>query len=322
MHPPSHIKPREHTCYLPKRVWCTLSGHTRAVSQIRFFPVYGHLLLSASMDTTCKLFSVHGEDGVPRTCVRTYFGHDKGVRAIEFAPDGGEHFASASYDRRVKLWDTETGACTARFDAGHTPYCVRFHPTDANSLLAGTHEHTVLQWDVRSGKQVQQYDEHLKGVNSVTFFDEGRRFVTTSDDKKMLVWEFGIPVPIKYVSEPDMHSMPAAALAPDGAHIALQCMDNTIQVYQAGDNVKPHGRKSFRGHMSAGYACEVAFSPDGHYIISGSGTGDVHFWDWRSTKLLRSLRGHDECCISVAWHPITPSRVASAGWDGVIRLYD
>jgi WD40 repeat protein len=42
----------------------------------------------------------------------------------------------------------------------------------------------------------QEYDYHLSAVNTITFVDEGRRFVTTSDDKTIRVWELGIPVQV------------------------------------------------------------------------------------------------------------------------------
>ena len=47
-----------------------------------------------------------------------------------------------------------------------------------------------LQWDIESGEVVQEYDRHLGAVNSITFVDENRRFVTTSDDKSLRVWEW------------------------------------------------------------------------------------------------------------------------------------
>jgi hypothetical protein len=43
------------------------------------------------------------------------------------------------------------------------------------------------QWDARTGGVVQEYNYHLQPANSITFYDEGRRFITTSDDKKVLV---------------------------------------------------------------------------------------------------------------------------------------
>lgn len=43
----------------------------------------------------------------------------------------------------------------------------------------------------------QEYDQHLAAVNSITFTDGGRRFLTSSDDKSMRVWEYGIPVVMK-----------------------------------------------------------------------------------------------------------------------------
>ena len=55
--------------------------------------------------------------------------------------------------------------------------------------MAAQSDKKILQYDMNSGDVVQEYDQHLGAVNTVTFVDEGRRFVTTSDDKSMRVWE-------------------------------------------------------------------------------------------------------------------------------------
>ncbi len=43
----------------------------------------------------------------------------------------------------------------------------------------------------------QEYDYHLAAVNTITFVDEGRRFMTTSDDKTIRFWEMGINVQVR-----------------------------------------------------------------------------------------------------------------------------
>jgi WD40 repeat protein len=77
---------------------------------------------------------------------------------------------------------------------------------------------------MNSGEITQEYDQHLGPVNTITFVDENRRFVTTSDDKTIRAWDFDIPVVIKYIAEPHMHSMPAVTLHPS----SMSVLDNLL----------------------------------------------------------------------------------------------
>ncbi|KAK7492072.1 hypothetical protein BaRGS_00016736 [Batillaria attramentaria] len=325
LHPPQDVgvnlkseEPPE-KCFLPKKQIFTWTGHTKGVSAIRWFPRYAHLMLSCSMDTKIKIWEVYND----RRCVRTYLGHKQAVRDITFNNDGKE-FLSCGYDRFCKLWDTETGQCKSRFTSRKVPYCVKFHPEEDKQHLfvAGTSDKKIVCWDIRSGEIVQEYDRHLGAVNTITFVDQNRRFVSTSDDKSLRVWEWDVPVDFKYIADPSMHSMPSVTLSPNGKWLACQSMDNKICVFDVLNRFKFMRKKTFKGHMVAGYACGIDFSPEMSYISCGDADGKVYIWDWKSTKLYSKFKAHDDVCISVLWHPHETSKMATAGWDGVIKYWD
>ncbi|XP_051951618.1 pre-mRNA-processing factor 17-like [Xyrauchen texanus] len=306
-------------CFLPKKQLHVWTGHTKGVSAIRLFPVSGHLLLSCSMDCKIKLWEVYND----RRCARTFIGHSKAVRDVCFN-NTGTQFLSAAYDRYLKLWDSETGQCISRFTNRKVPYCVKFNPDEdkQNLFVAGMSDKKIVQWDIRSGEVVQEYDRHLGAVNTITFVDDSRRFVSTSDDKSLRVWEWDIPVDFKYIAEPSMHSMPAVTLSPNGKWLACQSMDNQILIFGAQNRFRLNKKKVFKGHMVAGYACQVDFSPDMSYVVSGDADGKLNIWDWKTTKLYHRIKAHDKVCISALWHPRETSKVITCGWDGQIKLWD
>ncbi|GAA5930385.1 Cdc40p [Sporobolomyces koalae] len=307
----------EQECFVPKKCVHTWSGHTKGVSRIQLFPGSGHLILSGSLDTRIKLWDVY-QSG---KCLRTFMGHSKAVHDVQF-DNAGAQFLSSSFDRQMKLWDTETGQCKQAFSNGKIPYCIKFHPEQQNVFLAGMSDKKIIQYDMRSGEITQEYDQHLGPVNTITFVDENRRFITTSDDKTMRVWDFDIPVPIKLIADPTMHSMPAVGLHPNNKWLAATSLDNQIVLFGA-DTFKQNRKKRFAGHTIAGYACEPRFSPDGRYLSSGDGTGDMIFWDFKTSRIVsRIKKAHSKVIVSHAWLPHESSKVVTSSWDGLIKLWD
>ncbi len=351
------------------------AGGGKAITALRFFPHSGHLLLSAAADAKVRIWDVYHE----RALLRTFSGHARAVTDACFSRDG-TRFLSASFDRSMKLWDTEYGRCVARFSTGKIPHVVRFQGDAAlaHEFLAGMSDKKIVQFDTRidgsgsepdgssskgggggsgggggggrgwGGKPVQEYDHHLGAINTITFVDEHRRFITTSDDKSLRAWEYGIPVPIKFIAEPHMYAMVRAAPHPAGKYVAFQSADNQIVVYAATDKFRQNRKKCFRGHHTAGHAIDVSISPDGQFVASGDSAGFVCFWDFKTCKMLHKIPvgkgvgkaaaaaeagggsgsgagGRDAVGVPVVaaqWHPQETSKFVTGSLDGVIRYFD
>ncbi|PNY24901.1 Pre-mRNA-processing factor 17 [Tolypocladium capitatum] len=315
-----HKDARSFTNYIPKKQIHAWKDHSKAVTALRFLPGSGHLILSASADTTVKIRDVYHE----RELLRTYSGHSKALSDICFNSTGTQ-FLSSSYDRMIKLWDTETGFCINKFTTGKTPHVIKFNPDPehANEFLAGMSDKKIVQFDTRTPNEiVQEYDHHLAAINTITFVDQNRRFMTTSDDKSLRAWDYNIPVPIKYIAEPDMYPMTNAAAHPSGKYVAYQSSDNQILVYGANDKFRQNRKKSYRGHNNAGLGIELDCSPDGQFLASGDSAGYVCFWDWKTCKMYHKLKAGNQAVTCVKWHPQETSKVITAGLDGEIRYWD
>ena len=202
--------------------------------------------------------------------------------------------------------------------------------------MTGSQDKKIYQFDTNTGEITQEYDQHLGAVNTIAFIDENRRFVSTSDDKTIRVWDFDIPVVVKYIADPGMHSMPAVNASLSSTYflfmifssyplekwLAYQCLDNHVYVYSASDKFRMNKSKVFRGHLVAGYACQPSFSPDERYVTSGDSTGKVYFWEWKTNRIAHRLKAHDSIVMGVEWHPHETSKVATCSWDGTIKYWD
>jgi pre-mRNA-processing factor 17 len=85
-------------------------------------------------------------------------------------------------------------------------------------------------------------------------------------------------------------------------YFAAQSLDNQILIYST-DNFRQNRKKRFANHQVAGYACQVGFSPDGKWISSGDGSGNVVFWDWKTGSIKSRLKCHQKVVIAHEWLP-------------------
>ncbi|CDH14185.1 probable Pre-mRNA-processing factor 17 [Zygosaccharomyces bailii ISA1307] len=325
LHPPAEVNvdfSKQHfKCFLPKKRIYSYQGHARGTSALNFLPHTGHLFLSGGNDNLVKIWDFYHD----RTCLRDYRGHQKPIKALDFNDDGS-NFLSASFDQYVRSWDTETGIIKARYSFSSTPNDLKYRPLHGNEFIVGLSNSKINHFDDRvAAKQglVQVYDHHLSSILSLEFFPDGSKFISSSEDKTVRIWENQVNIPIKQISDTSQHSMPFLKVHPDHHYFCAQSMDNTIYSFSMKPKYRRHPNKSFNGHQSAGYGIHIGFSPDGHYLLSGDSKSRLFVWDWTTTKLLKTFELPGRKPVTqVGWHPQETSKVLCSGTTGKIHVLD
>ena len=65
----------------------------------------------------------------------------------------------------------------------------------------------------------------------------------------------------------------------------------------------------------------LAISPDGKWIATSTGDGNIKFWEWTSREESFTLSGHERTITFIAFSP-DGSRLASASRDGTAKVWD
>ncbi|GMI95110.1 TBP-associated factor 5 [Hibiscus trionum] len=165
-----------------KRSYTLFQGHSGPVYSATFSP-HGDFILSASADTTIRLWSTKLNANL--VC---YKGHNYPVWDVQFSPVG-HYFASASHDRTARIWSMDR-IQPLRVMAGHLSDvdCVQWH-ANCNYIATGSSDRTVRLWDVQSGECVRIFIGHRSMILSLAMSPDGRYMASGDEDGTIMMWD-------------------------------------------------------------------------------------------------------------------------------------
>ncbi|KAF8667726.1 WD domain, G-beta repeat [Rhizoctonia solani] len=298
----------------------------------------GVRLVSGSLDGTLHVWDVKTGE----LAIEPLRGHQKAALSVDYS-HSDVYIVSGSSDGTVRIWDALSGGDIHGPIEGHIDRvrCVRFSPDDS-CIASGSDDGTVKIWDVASGQQIVELfradESHV--IRSVDFSPDGQQvafgYGYDPDLGKSEDPLYGaIRVVDRFTGDTvvgpiDAHDDFVASIefSTNGMRLVSGSYDTSVRIWdvQTGELLVACDEDDDDTHIDDYRAhCDevnsVSFSPNGHYVASGSDDYTVCIWDAENGNLIFGpLRGHTSSVYCVQFSPDS-SYVASCSQDGTIRFW-
>ncbi|KAM8807470.1 WD repeat-containing protein 25 [Eudromia elegans] len=310
---------------VPRNLVFHIAKHSGPVNEIQWCPVreQSHMLLSASMDKTIKVW-----DAVDAgCCLKTYSCHFCAVRAAQWS-SCGRRILSGGFDSMLHLTDVETGKQIFSSQNEFRISTLKFYPTDSNIFICGGFSPEVKAWDIRNCKVIRVYKAAVQQTLDILFLPEGKEFLTSTDavsrdsaDRTIIAWDFQSAAKISNQIFHERYTCPSLTLHPRESVFAAQTNGNYVALFSSQRPYRINKKKRYEGHKVEGFAVGCEFSPDGTLVVTGSSDGKVFFYNYHTSRVVRTLFAHREACVGATFHPVLPSLLATCDWAGEIKIW-
>jgi WD40 repeat protein len=146
----------------------------------------GWQLACGCIDGTLEVWDLRSIDRSPNL---EFDRSDSWISAIKFAPDG-EKIYSGNGRGEIGVWDVVTGQKIDGWQC-HTSaiLTLAFHPKDANLLVSGGYDRTIVFWNLKGRKLLHQLPEHEGAIAAMSFDRTGNILLVGDELGKVIMWQ-------------------------------------------------------------------------------------------------------------------------------------
>jgi WD40 repeat protein len=203
--------------------------------------------------------------------------------AIATSPDG-RFFFTGHNDGTVRIWSIE----------GQELFTCRGHQDWVSSiaisgewLYSGSHDNTVKQWEIATGRYLQTFSGHQSSIRSIAV--SGEWLYSGSDDKTIKQWEIATGWCLQTFSG---HQSSVYSIAISDEWLYSGSNDKTIKQWEI-----TTGRclQTFSGHQSSVRSIAVS----GEWLYSGSDDNTIKQWVISTGRCLQTFSGQQRSVRSI-----------------------
>jgi WD40 repeat protein len=187
---------------------------------------------------------------------------------------------------------------------------------DGQFVLSGSHDRTLILWDVESHKMIRQFGGFSKMLSKVSFSpDKKRALILPRFSSEFKVWNLEKG---DYYATLHGHNSEiiTTCFSPTGENILFSSIDKSIHVWNV-EEEKIIGSFPKRNTPVK----VISFSPDGSLVLFGTKNGNLECWNVENKTQVQSLPRHMGSINSLAWSK-DGNLVFSGSKDGLIRVDD
>ncbi len=187
-------------------------------------------------------------------------------------------------------------------------------------IASGSEDHTVMIWQVKTGRRRCLLKGHTNWLTSVAFSPDGQTLASASYDQTIALWDLRHGTQVRTLSGHNREVF-CVAFSPDGESIASGSY-KTIKLWQLRDRLLQFfmGSKVRDLEEHTRWVNSVAFSQNGKILASASGDNTIKLWNAKSGQLIRTFRSHTAGVFALAFSP-DGRTLASASYDKTIKIW-
>ncbi|XP_027102166.2 protein ANTHESIS POMOTING FACTOR 1 [Coffea eugenioides] len=273
------------------------------------------LLVTASEDDSVRLYDIANGK-----LLKTTYHKKHGAESICFTHHSNSVICSSRYNldsreslRYLSMYDNRC----LRYFKGHEKRVVSLCMSPINdSFMSGSLDHTVRIWDLRVN--ACQGILRLRGRPTVAYDQQGLVFAVSMEGGAIKLFDSR-----SYDKGPfdtflvggDTAEVCDIKFSNDGKSMLLATKSNNIYVLDAYGGEK---RCGFSLDPSPNTAIEATFTPDGQYLVSGSGDGTLHAWSIRTRNKVACWDNYIGVASCLKW---APRRVMFAAASSVLTFW-